>query len=376
MNNIIKEKYERQKAFFSRKDVSDILVYLSDSNTFELSMAGFVKALYNEILRSLMTEGSFPDEASVDNAVKEYLDSYREQVSKTDSIIPDDAIPTVYAHFDAGVITSAMCGIQVTVESNTLWCNPEMEWEQIDNLKFNPDDVWISLALNAFRALWKYWSEDFFTMPFIHRSPLDSAWGIRGNELFVEMTTDPDRVKKLLDWCVDWQLTTESFMYDNVQTCEGWGVGMMNTWSPDRGIWVNGDPVGIISREQMLEFEKPFIERLFKSTGGGHFHNHTLGIYQVDQVARIDGIVVQEFTKDPNCPTLEDALLHDPLMREKIIQASLITPIFAYNTDPTLLDKLLPIMKEGRFIIETNWEEYCLDRSEVLKKVRKYSNFK
>lgn len=149
----------------------------------------------------------------------------------------------------------------------------------------------------------------------------------------------------------------------------------MGVWGPYNQVWVNGDPVGLISRDMMREFEQPYTSKLFTSTGGGHFHNHTLGIFQVDQVAQTKGIMLQEFTKDFNCQSIEDALINDIEKREKIISASRITPIYAVDIDIKLLDKLLPIIKDGRFIIQTccDSEE---DKAEIIKKVRQFSNYK
>ena len=194
-------------------------------------------------------------------------------------------------------------------------------------------------------------------MPFIHRSPLDYANGLRGSELFIDMFTAPDRVKQLLDWCVDWQLQAEAFVYQDIDVPPGWGTGIMRTWGPDRAVWVNGDPVGLISREMMREFEQPYTGRLFTSTGGGFFHNHTMGLYQADRVAATSGIHMQNFTRDPNRLTVEQTLLRDPVARDRIIQASLQTPILISRITTESLRSALPILREGRFMLDIACEK-------------------
>ena len=59
------------------------------------------------------------------------------------------------------------------------------------------------------------------------------------------MYTDPNRVKRLVDWCVDCQLRIERLIYDHAQGPGEWCIGHMNMWMPQRAVWVNGDPVTV-----------------------------------------------------------------------------------------------------------------------------------
>ena len=43
------------------------------------------------------------------------------------------------------------------------------------------------------------------------------------------MLTDPDRVKRLPDWCVERQLAAEVFIYEGIDVPEGWGAGIMGS---------------------------------------------------------------------------------------------------------------------------------------------------
>ena len=73
------------------------------------------------------------------------------------------------------------------------------------------------------------------------------------------------------------------------------------------------------------------------------FHNHTLGLYQADQVAATPGIHMQNFSRDPNRPTVEQTLLEDPTARDRIVQASLQTPILISGMTPESVLSVLPI---------------------------------
>jgi hypothetical protein len=148
----------------------------------------------------------------------------------------------------------------------------------------------------------------------------------------------------------------------------------MSTWLPERAVWINGDPVGLISREMMREFEQPYTAKLFTSTGGGFFHNHTRGIYQVDQVAETEGILIEQFTPDPKFPTVAEVLRNDPVQRDVILQASLNTPIYVSGINADELEKTLPILKEGRFILNVATHKDKRDLNVLLQKVREASN--
>lgn len=60
---------------------------------------------------------------------------------------------------------------------------------------------------------------------------------------------------------------------------------------------------------------------------------------------------IKEFICDPKPPNLPDVMLADPARRDEIIRASLRAPIMVENVNPDQLDRLLPILAKGRFIL-------------------------
>lgn len=386
----LREKVQRQKAFFASQGPGGLLAYVhtapaakednsgtpyarmfADKNSDDLKnkegLAGFV---YRAVING---RGEvIPNETSIDAAVGAFVRQHREKLAESESPPPGDAIPCVYPHWDIGWHTAAMVGLPPSYSKGSWWLEPNLDWEAIDQLHFDPSNPWLVTAKHTHKALWKYWDEDYWTMPFIHRSPLDYANGLRGTVLFMEMLTIPDRVKGLLDWCVDWQLKVEAFIYDGIIFPEEWGTGIMGTWGPERAVWVNGDPVGLISRQMMGEFEQPYTGRLFTSTGRGFFHNHTLGLYQADRVAATPGIHMQNFARDLNRPTVEQTLLEDPAARDRILSASLQTPIHISSMTPETVRSVLPILKDGRFMLDIACEKND-DREVVAREIRQVS---
>lgn len=364
----LRERVERHKAFWERNDAGDLLCRANSWGRY---------AILDQTLCTRLHEGPVErvlEPESVEAMIEEYVRLLRESF-ETVYALDDDVVPCAEVYWGIGGITAAMTCRDPVHDGGTSWFEPNMPWEEIDELKFDPDDKWVQFALNVNRALISRWDEDFFILPFLHRSPLDAANGIRGTELFMEMYAEPEKVKRLTEWCADWSIQIEDFIHDNTDWQRGWGTGVWGAWLPDRAVFVNGDPVGLISREMQPEFERPFTEKLFTSTGGGFFHNHAIGFHQIDQVCRTPGTLVQQIGVDPKQPRPPDVILEDPAARDRVIEASLHAPILLSNIQPDQLDDILPILKEGRFILGLlYWEG--IDPHEQIKKVRAVSNLK
>ena len=366
----LKERVARQQAFFAGSEPGDLLVFVNSWR--HASLEGF---LCGELHRNGPERVLNPN--CLDAIIGRYVEQARDSL-KNVYAVDDDCVPSgAFVYAGIGVINAAITGLEPFHDECTSWLEPNLSWEQIDNLRFDPDNKWVRFALDVNRALWRRWEGDWFVLPFLHRSPLDAANSVRGNVLFEEMYTEPDRVKKLIDWCADWSIAIERFLAENAPSPapKGWGTAIWDTWLPDGGVFVNGDPVGLISREMMPEFEQPYTAKLFTACGGGFFHNHTIGLYQVDQVARTPGLLVQEFVVDPKVPNLPEVLLGGGPMAERILAASLDAPIKIESIAADTLDKLLPIVRQGRFILGC-WAPEGTDPDEVARKVRAVSNIR
>jgi len=344
------EVIERQRRFFAGDTPGARLTFVwsgepqPDAPPVE-DLPGLVKEHY------LANDGRLPDHAALEKIVRKVVDDCRRYWQWRDERVDDDLPHIVPVHFDIGIQTAVMTGIEPRLEGSW-WLDCKLGWEEIDALEATPDNRWFEMFRSLNQLLWAAWEGDFHFLPFWHRSPLDAANGIRGDEIFVEMYTAPDRVKALTDWCVDCELAIEAALAQYVQAPDDWGVGHMGFVMPPGAVWVNGDPVALISREMMRKFEQPYTGRLFTSTGGGFFHNHTKGLYQVDQVAETPGIILQHFNCDPNCPRVSDVLAGPVAARDNLLAASSRTPIFPDQVQYDELDSYRPWLNEGRFALE------------------------
>lgn len=359
----LNQRVERHRAFLERRSAGDLLVYINHGRTPALTLF---------LCGRLHAEGAdrVGEPAWVRGVVDEYVAELRRSYAGFYGV-EDDSVPCAAVYWGIGGITAAMVGRDPVHDERTTWLEPNLAWDAIDRLSFDPENKWVRFAVELNRALWALREDDYQVLPFLHRSPLDAANGIRGTELFVDMYQAPERVLALADWCADWSLAMEALLHAEAPGVAGAGAGVWGAWLPDGAVFVNGDPVGLINRDQAMQFDRPSNEKLFTRTGGGLFHNHTIGLHQVDCVSGYDGILLQWFVNDPHQPTLEEALLDDPAMRDRLLAASLECPI-AGRVNADRLDQVLDIVRHGRFILSVSCPSGT-DPAPHIRSVRKVS---
>jgi hypothetical protein len=286
--------------------------------------------------------------------------------------IPGDAVPAAPVFPHIGGVTAAMTGVEPDCSGGTVTLSADLDWGGIERLAFDPGNPWIRLAVEVNRALWAAWEEDFLIMPYFHRTPLDAAQGIRGAAVFEDMYDCPDRVKALADWCADWSIALERLLAAEAPRPPGWPCGMWNCCLPPDAVIANGDAVGMISRDMHAEFDRPYTAKFFTATAGGLFHNHAIGLHQVDLVAATPGVIVQEILADPNQPNPAELMIRRPDVAETMVAASIKAPIRLDGVRPDQLDELLPIAARGRFILGVPCDE-AETQALVVDKVRAVS---
>jgi hypothetical protein len=363
----LKRRIDRQKTFFASKEMGDLLIYCGGG-----TCPGFEGVAYPFAIEHSATELCQND--MINNIVNEYMKRFHE-LDEIRYSIDDDAIPTFCVHTGWGTLTESMTGYKAIFRDGMAWCNPNFDWNQIEHLKVNLDYPWMEFSLKCSQALWQHWDEDFFFLPTPHRSPLDAAEGIRGSAIYEDMYLQPEKVECLTNWCVDWIVAIENNFKDNLNSPNGWGRGIWQTYLPDGAIFVNGDPVDLVGAEMSRRFNQPSSGKLFATLGGGYFHHHALGLHLVEEVSYTKAMLVQQISSDLNCPSPVHFLLNDESMREKIITSSMRSPI-ALNVDMNAdFDVLLSILIRGRFILHLSaGNEH--DRDEAIAKVRRISNIK
>jgi len=265
----------------------------------------------------------------------------------------DDTVPTFEVFFSVGGTSAMMSGISPVFASDTGWCEPSLpDITKFKNLTFNPDNPWVRFNVMVAKDLINKWEGDFALMPSFHRSPLDAANGLRGNDIFLDMYDHEEDVIRLVEACADWSLSLESYLNETLCFPRGLRRGAWGVTLPDRAVIVNGDPVDLINAEQQQKFDRFSCEKLFTNTGGGFFHHHALGIRQAGNVSLTEGILIQNIYTDPGLMLPAVSMIEDENLCEQIIKASLKTAIHLNGDFYPIIDKLFPILSKGRFILK------------------------
>jgi len=356
---------ERHKAFYARRDGGDLLVLPNPWTKVNLA-ARLARALGETPIETFLRD------EMIHRFVAAFLADFRADHDAFYAI-PGDAVPTAPVFPHMGSVTAGMTHLTPTCANRTVTLTADLSWDEIEKLRFDADNPWVQLPLKINRALWEMWDEDFFIMPYFYRTPLDAAQGIRGGEIFTDMYDDPQRVKKLIDFCADWNIAMHRFLHANIQRPHQWGSGVWNCYAPDRSVIANGDAVAMIAREMHPTFERPYTEKFFTATGGGVFHNHSIGLHQVDLVAATRGVILQEIMPDPNRPDPVKEMLTNGELAGRMVSSSLVSPIRLDGIAPDDLERLLPIVKEGRFILAVPCDDPD-QQHRIVDTVRRESN--
>ena len=265
----------------------------------------------------------------------------------------DDTVPTFEVFFSVGGTSAMMSGKSPIFVSDTGWYEPSLhDITKFKDLTFDPDNPWVRFDVMVAEDLINKWEGDFALMPAFHRSPLDAANGLRGDDLFLDMYDHEEDVIRLVEACADWSLSLENYLNETLCFPDGLRRGAWGLALPDKAVIVNGDPVDLISAEQQQKFDRFSCEKLFTNTGGGFFHHHALGIRQAGNVALTEGILIQNIYTDPGLALPAVSIIEDEDLCERIIEASLKTPIHMNGDFYPIIDKLLPILKQGSFILK------------------------
>ncbi len=297
--------------------------------------------------------------------------------------IGDDWVPYIWVTWGTGGDAALLTGGEDDVvfhEGYSTFKEPVIkDWADLENLKLDLDNFWI----RSMREFWRgvesaYELEGVTVSPAQLRTPLDFAHELRGNALFTDFYDHPDEVYALLDFCTDSIIQIYRHLQDEfpiLKTAPGgtWGV----VFERDT-LWLNGDPVDLISNPLAKKFFIPSIEKLINEIGGILLHHHSIGYKKAPLLSQIPNLPLQEIAQDPNGPRVLEHI------DDAMIAASHQTPI---KLDANVLEAeaatdLMERLTEGRFILYVGMGEHghyhpenipkC---REILTELRKYSDW-
>ncbi len=285
----------------------------------------------------------------------------------------DDYIPSINpAHRGSGFKIAVFTGNKLKFEKGTAYSTDYIldSMEKLDDLKFDYTNDWIKLLLKYWEGIESVFVPGILVAPFLYKSPLDLANGLRGNEIFTDMYTNPEFLDRLLSFCTENMIMLDTYLRNNVSILNSEPNGVFGMYLQGKVIWMNGDPVDLISVEFGNRFNKTSLERLADYSDSLYLHHHSIGYDRANSISTIRGLRLQNISQDPTGPNLFDVI------DSSLIEASLRTPIDlgANLSDVPDPEQKLKQLCKGRFIlhIETDTLDYCKD---LVNLVRKYSGF-
>ena len=279
------------------------------------------------------------------------------------------ASPTI--DWGTGATASMFTGLTPIFQKDTSY-SPRHVVESpadIDTLSVDLHNPWIGADVDYWRGFFDVCDGPIPVTVHNYRSPLDLANDLRGNDIFIDMVDRPEAVDRLLDWCTDSIIAVDTHIRQCVPALQTHPSGCWGVARPAPGmLFLNGDPVDLVSVEMGERFNHPYVQRLARYAAGGvYFHHHSIGIDRATSVSTIDGLTVQEFIQDPNGPRIPDEIDDD------LVAASMRVPIDLHSNAAAWdrPEELLHRMSHGRFILRAETDTLEQARRWV-EKIRGY----
>jgi len=158
-NRQLQERMARQQAFFAGCGSGDLLVYVNRKLRFAYPDNFLCLQLFES------GQGDVLQHEHVEPMITAYLcqlrDSYRSVYG-----LDDDLLPCANVYCGIGSITAAMTGREPVHDGITSWLEPNLTWEEIGQLRFDPDNRWVQFTLHVNQSLWEQWEEDFLLVAY------------------------------------------------------------------------------------------------------------------------------------------------------------------------------------------------------------------
>jgi len=134
-------RIERQRQFFAGDSPGDrlVFVYSSDPSPEQPPVTGLMQRV-NQFIQA--HDGRLPEDSDLEQIVAAVVSQFRTYWAWRAKEIRDDQIPIIAVHFDIGIQTAVMTGLEPRYLEKSWWLDANLDWDEIDRLKFDPDNRW------------------------------------------------------------------------------------------------------------------------------------------------------------------------------------------------------------------------------------------
>ncbi len=271
-------------------------------NGFFSMASGAPQALIYTFPSVLTLRGPILNQYNFEHDMESYLDDYLEYQAQLTEIrrgIEDDWIPSVVPYMGIGEFSAFVAG-EIEFGEDTSWAAPVVtEKSELDELRLDPNNKWFTRLNTATRYLVRKISP--YRIPYGrgYYSPLDLAWALRGESIYMDFYEDPQFVHDLMELALratEWfarAQASEIFAPDVVHEYSAWHCG------PNR-IAISEDISSLISPNHYSQYAAPYTQRLFDSFGIGEVHCHSAGPHVVPEFLKLTNVRQIQIVADPN----------------------------------------------------------------------------
>ncbi len=216
-----------------------------------------------------------------------------------------EAFPNLETHFGAGSV-AAYLGSDILFHEDTVWYEPCVEdWEDVPELKFQPENEWFRKHVALVRALREIVGEDVcLNMPDLMEN-MDILSSLRGaQDLMIDTIEDPEGVKERVDQVTKAWFEYFDRFYELVKDADGGNsFSCFQIWGPGRTAKLCSDASAMISPEAFREFVLDSLKEQCAKLDYVLYHlDGTGAIPHVDALMEVEGIRALQWTPGDDGP--------------------------------------------------------------------------
>ncbi len=307
----------------------------------------------------------FPDRAEVVRYVEAYI-ANRECFLRGRLAVRDDYVPDISVHYGIGIHSAYVAGCPVFGE-DTSWSHPVIQsWDDLDGLALSEDNPWFQVVRQTAELFAERMGGQAGIATFYHFSPLDMANALRGNQLFLDLVDAPDQVARLLDFCTGAVIWLEERLWPIVGDLCG-GAPLWGSWLPGHGLMMSEDVANLCRATYYPRWARPWTQRVIDRFDGAFIHNHSLGLHDQPEIARLHGLRVLQISEDPRQPRPVEHLPH------LIAQCGLLP--LQISCRPEEVERAVEMARRGRVILQT-YASSVDAANEIVAYVRNHSSIR
>jgi hypothetical protein len=219
---------------------------------------------------------------------------------------------------------SAMAGCPILRDADNLWSLPALDdWEQLEALRFDPNNGWFQRQLALVQALVRHAAGRYpVSAGQLMLGPVDLMMQVRGHErLALDLYDAPEKVRALGQRCVDLCTAAIQAISGAVPTYLGGRAGTGRYfWAPGEFVETAEDITFMMSPALHRQFAIPLHQALGRRFPYTMVHLHSAQLHTVSNLLEVEEIAALEITPDfgedmiPKLPLMAKILGRKPLL--------------------------------------------------------------